>query len=136
MAETDRSPTSNNAPLASARSSNSDRQETGRVQYYQCYFYFAHTSVVCLARHFTRTLWRTKDLERMGACCSSASTSVPLTAEQKAELKDKQLRAAEERQKDFKQGGGGIISMCDTLVCAIVLFFKGCTHTYVRMMYA
>lgn len=46
----------------------------------------------------------------MGSCCScdrGSSTRVPLTEAEKQELREKQLRAAEERQKDFKQGGGG-----------------------------
>lgn len=47
-----------------------------------------------------------------GACCKDSASSpsaarTPLTEEEKAEVRARQLAAAEERQKQFKQGGGG-----------------------------
>jgi hypothetical protein len=44
-------------------------------------------------------------------CCCGRETSArkPLTEEERLELRQKQLEAAEERQKNFQQGGGGRI---------------------------
>ena len=44
----------------------------------------------------------------MFCCCGrEVATRKPLTEEERAELREKQLKAAEERQKQFNQGGGG-----------------------------